>query len=113
MSRKNNTEYYVIDCDEYDYFEIGGRLTAIFNTVNELKPTAITLKYGEANLVCFDFIGCMFLPDDKVAITVGASDVTFNPLHKVLNIDVTIDKMQTRTFITVNLKIIDKGGGTA
>ena len=110
MLKENNTEYYVINCDEFDQYELGGRINNILNTVNKIKPTATILEYECANLMSFSSIWCVFCPTDQVSISVGNSDITFNPLHKVLNFKVTIEEIQKRKYAIIKLKIVNKGG---
>lgn len=109
MSTKNDTEYYVFDCDNFeDSYELGNKINNILASINEWKPMAITLEYGYANLIGFGNIWCMFYPE-QIAIEIGNSDVRFDPTGKVINLAITIEEFKNRKFATVELKIVEKG----
>lgn len=114
MSTKNDTEYYVFDCDNFEnVYELGNRINHVFSSINGLKPTAIVLEYGYASLIGFESIWCMFYPDEQIAIEIGNSDVRFNPTGKVVNLAITIEEFKNRKFVTVGLMVVDKGGEVA
>lgn len=113
MSTKNNTEYYVIDCDNFTIFELGSRINQILTKeVNNKNPEIIFLTYGNAEFVSFTGIQCVFYPNNIISICVGSGCIKFNCIHKILNVEITTDHVFKNCCVNIVVKIVDKNGGT-
>ena len=114
MSTKNDTEYYVFDCDEFTVFGLGSKINQmLMKEVNNKNPEIVFLTYENAEFISFTGIQCVFYPDDIVSICVGGGCIKFNCIHKVLNFEITTDNVFKNCCVNVVVKIVDKGGGAA